>query len=148
MKLSHLSHSTWCSPVSTWVPVTLEIQNQKQFIKMDSFGVTLQNLKEKTFVYNKKAFAMAVDEKTPRTQNTLLDENFMIKLGIQPIRVMSQRFAYAGISTSIVAEPSLQLRLCSMVFLLATPSSRSLLSAASVCSMVWMLLLVDSFTLS
>ena len=73
-------------------------------IKMDNLGVTLQNLKEKTFVFAKKAFAMAVDDKIPRTQNTLLDENLMIKLGIKPTRVMSQRFAYAGISTRIVAE--------------------------------------------
>ena len=71
---------------------------------MDNTGVTLQNLKEKTFVFAKKAFAMAVDDKIPRTQNTLLDENLMIKLGIKPTRVMSKRFAYAGISTRIVAE--------------------------------------------
>ena len=77
---------------------------KQENIKMDNTGVTLQNLKEKTFVFAKKAFAMAVDNKIPRTQNTLLDENLMIKLGIKPTRVMSQRFAYAGISTRIVAE--------------------------------------------
>ena len=71
---------------------------------MDNMGLTLQNLKEKTFVFAKKAFAMAVDDKIPRTQNTLLDENLMIKLGIKPTRVMSKRFAFAGISTRIVAE--------------------------------------------
>ena len=71
---------------------------------MDNSGTTLQNLKEKTFVYAKKAFAVAVDEKIPKTQNTLLDESMMIKLGIKPTKIMTQRFAYAGNSTRIVAE--------------------------------------------
>ena len=39
---------------------------------MANMGTTLQNLREKTFVYSKIAFAIAVDEKIPRTQNTLL----------------------------------------------------------------------------
>ena len=71
---------------------------------MDNSGTTLQNLKEKTFVYAKKAFAVAVDEKIPKTQNTLLDESMMIKLGIKPTKIMTQRFAYAGNLTRIVAE--------------------------------------------
>ena len=33
-------------------------------------GITMQNLKEKTFVFAKKAFAIAVDEKIPKTKNT------------------------------------------------------------------------------
>ena len=80
----------------------LSIPNQT--FKMDNSGTTLQNLKEKTFVYAKKAFAVAVDEKIPKTQNTLLDESMMIKLGIKPTKIMTQRFAYAGNSTRIVAE--------------------------------------------
>ena len=68
---------------------------------MDNSGTTLQNLKEKTFVYAKKAFAVAVDEKIPKIQNILLDENMMIKLGIKPTKILTQRFAYTGNSTRI-----------------------------------------------
>ena len=61
-------------------------------------------IKEKTFIFAKFAFAMAVDEKIPKTQSTLIDENLMIKMGIKPLRVMCQRFSYGGVQTRIVAE--------------------------------------------
>ena len=71
---------------------------------MANMGTTLQNLREKTFVYSKIAFAMAVDEKIPRSQKTLLDENLVIKMGIKPTKVMCKRFNYGNIKTRIVAE--------------------------------------------
>ena len=60
------------------------VKQTKFQVKMANMDTTLQNLREKTFVYSKIAFAMAVDEKIPRTQNTLLDENLMIMIGIKP----------------------------------------------------------------
>jgi len=72
--------------------------------KNDEPAVTLQNLQEKTLVFGKRVFAMAVDRRIPKTQNTLLDENIMIKLGIKPTKVMSKRFAYGGVMSRIVAE--------------------------------------------
>ena len=47
---------------------------------------------------------MAVDEKIPRSQKTLLDENLVIKMGIKPTKVMCKRFNYGNIKTRIVAE--------------------------------------------
>ena len=43
----------------------------------------MKDLTEKTFVYAKTAFAMAVDERIPKTLNTLLDEKMMIRMGLR-----------------------------------------------------------------
>ena len=69
-----------------------------------SIDITMKNVMEKTFVYAKTAFAMAVDEKLPKTLNTLLDEKMMLRMGLKPTRIMCKRFAYGGIATRIVAE--------------------------------------------
>ena len=71
---------------------------------MSCSDITLTNLKEKTFIFSKRSFAIAADERLPKTNNTLLDENIMLKLGIKPVKVSTQRFSYAGIKTRIVAE--------------------------------------------
>ena len=47
---------------------------------------------------------MGVDDRIPKTQNTLIDEKIMIKLGIKPNKVMCKRFAYGGNLIRIVAE--------------------------------------------
>ena len=72
--------------------------------EMAAIDPSLNTVKEKTFIYAKFAFAMAVDEKIPKTQSTLIDENLMIKMGIKPLKVMCQRFSYGGVQTRIVAE--------------------------------------------
>ena len=71
---------------------------------MAAIDPSLNTVKEKTFIYAKFAFAMAVDEKLPKTQSTLIDENIMIKMGLKPMKVMCQRFSYGGVQTRIVAE--------------------------------------------
>ena len=76
--------------------------NLKQ--EMAAIDPSLNTVKEKTFIYAKFAFAMAVDEKLPKTQSTLIDENIMIKMGLKPMKVMCQRFSYGGVQTRIVAE--------------------------------------------
>ena len=64
----------------------------------------MKNLTEKTFLFAKTAFAMAVDERMPKTVNTLLDEKMMLRMGLKPTRIMCKRFAYGGVATRIVAE--------------------------------------------
>ena len=71
---------------------------------MATIDPSQNTVKEKTFIYAKFAFAMAVDEKLPKTQSTLIDENLMIKMGLKPVKVMCQRFSYGGVQTRIVAE--------------------------------------------
>ena len=71
---------------------------------MAAIDPSLNTVKEKTFIYAKFAFAMAVDEKLPKTQSTLIDENLMTKMGLKPMKVMCQRFSYGGVQTRIVAE--------------------------------------------
>ena len=92
---------------------------------MEARGTNLQNITEKTFVFGKRAFAMAVDEKLPKTQNTLLDESIMLKLGIKPSKLMTQKFAYAGITTRIVAEA----RFTAQTVLNGVPSGNTFLKA-------------------
>ena len=76
--------------------------NLKQ--EMAAIDPSLNTVKEKTFIYAKFAFAMAVDEKLPKTQSTLIDENLMIKMGLKPVKVMCQRISYGGVQSRIVAE--------------------------------------------
>jgi len=90
--------------------------------------ITLSNLKEKTFIYSKRTFAVAADERLPKSNNTLLDEDVMLKLGIKPVKVSTQRFSYAGIQTRIVAE----VRFTAQTVLSGTPAGNTFMKALVV----------------
>ena len=65
---------------------------------MENIGTTLHSL------LGNWVFAMAVDDRLTKTQNTLLDENNMIRLGMKPNKVTCKIFAYGGNLTWIIAE--------------------------------------------
>ena len=90
--------------------------------------LTLSNIKEKTFIYSKRSFAIAADERLPKTNNTLIDENLMLRIGLKPVKVSTQRFAYAGLKTRIVVE----VRFTSQTVLNGVPAGNSFLKALVV----------------